>query len=861
MKKIPLIISALLLVTILIFCASPQKNQSDSSQKVSNVTEVQSSQNTQLDNPETTPEPTPLSFRDVSLCGKTFSTGNAKLDLSNIKHSDVSEACAILKEMPNLEYVEIGDETNGLTWDDISLLYEAAPNARFSYGFTLYNQAVNTYDKVLDFNHYAVGDEGAAVMKILPYMRNCTTLDMDSCGVSNESMDAIRKAFPNIEVIWRIWMAANYSFRTNVTKILASKPTVGGNITDEDAQQFKYCTKLKFLDLGHNEELTDFSFISYLTDLRVAVVSITLLHDLTPFENCQKLFYLEAGNTKISDLSPLAKCKKLKHLNVGTCFDVKDISCLYDLSLTRLWLGSGDPVPSEQVAKMKELHPGIEIDTTCPTGLEGGTFGLNEGFVMGKWKSYKQYLLADWQVYQNTGFFPAQHPKGIFRIVYDGFEYALNPACYSFPEYDPLYNEHDSIYPTNHGSAVNMQEDKETGVVRYLITDPKGLTEEALETWNKIADEYTTKTGVPVTILTGIDRDVALTDVDEPTLFEVNGPVDLRKYSQYCYDLSSSDVYSQLISKEYATKDDGKVLGVARDFSNYGILVNKELLSKYGYTVDDIKNFDSLKTIVAAITDARNVTSNSAAFVSSAMNDLTETGLTNRLANVMIMSEFKEDGIELRDYVEGRYFDNFMNFWNMVIYNQNCSYYDLSPAAPIQRTNEDSCREFIEEYAVFFICGDEIWNYIKKDGRMSEDNIGYVPLYMGIGDESKQGLCSGTDCYWSVNSKTSEANIQATLDFLKWLVTSDYGTQSLSSIGLEIPYKEATESENPFIKKDRENVEKGLIPITTDYAMYPSDSWKDEVNYEMAAYSANLGDRGDIFGEICTVWEGEYAIK
>ena len=859
MKKLfKILITALLCIMslmMLIFVTSP-KHDVTVQVSASDSYEMTSADEDKaiVETPEATD--TPETWREVTLCGKTFSTKNRKLDLSNIKPSDVDAVCEVLPEMKNLVYVDIGTSDNGLTFDDLDKLFDSAPNAKFSYRFELYGQTLNTYDKVLDFNHYEITDNADELMTYLPYMRNLRTLDMDSCGIGNERMAEIRDSIPDVEVIWRIWFGSDYSVRTNVEKILASKPSWGGTITNEDAQQLKYCTKLKFLDLGHNDELTDFSFVSELEDLRIAVISITGVSDLTPFSNCKKLYYLEAGNTKVSDLSPLAECPNLQHLNVGTCSAVNDITPLYDLNLKRLWLGSGDPVPSEQVAKMQELHPGIEIDTTCPTGLEGGTIGVNEGFVMGKWKSYKQYLAADWVIYEYTGSFPAQHPKGIFRIAYDAFEYALNPACYSFIEYDPLYYEHGSIYETTSGTPVDLQEDPDGGKVIYLTNDTENI-----DAWISLGEKYTEETGVPVTVKTGEDLSEALTDIDAPTLFEINGAPDVRTYGESCFDLTGTDAYKALTSEKYAATKGGEVLGIAKSHSCYGILVNKNVLEKLGIELDSITDYESLSSAVSKITNGKGTTNYESAFVSGPMNDITETAMTNRLALIPITLELNEEDGGLKDILEGKYLDGFHKFWDLYIYNMCCSYYDISPAAYVQRTNKDSCNEFIEGDAAFFVCGSEIWEYIEKDGRLSADDIAIIPVYMGYDDEKSQGLCESTDWYWAVNKDASEENINATVDFLNWLTTSDEAAAALYEMGYTIPYQNAVKSDNPLIEADREMTASGKIPINTNYSVLPSESWRDEVNYEMAAYSANLGDWSDIYGEIATVWAGEYAIK
>ena len=72
-----------------------------------------------------------------------------------------------------------------------------------------------------------------------------------------------------------------------------------------------------------------------------------------------------------------------------------------------------------------------------------------------------------------------------------------------------------------------------------------------------------------------------------------------------------------------------------------------------------------------------------------------------------------------------------------------------------------------------------------------------IPIYCGVDGEENAGLCSGTENCLAVNSQASEANQQATLDFLKWCVTSDKGIEVLSSIG-DIPFKKAPESANGF---------------------------------------------------------------
>lgn len=299
----------------------------------------------------------------LSLMGQSVAPDVEKLDLSALTPADVQDAAAVLSCLTNLREIELGSQdSSGLSWEEIGLLAEACPNAKLNYRFSLYGQELSLDAESLDFNHTAIDDEGAAIRQILPLMKNCTYLDMDYCGVSNEAMAAIREENPNVEVVWRIWFGENYSVRTDTERILASKPTVGGMIYDGSVLQ--YCTRLKYLDLGHNDDLSDLSFVSTMPELEVLIIAMTNISDLSPLANCPKLEYLEIQETPVADLSPLASCTALAHLNICNMKNVTDASPLYGLSkLERLWVGTNTPIPEEQKTELKAKLPGCDVNT------------------------------------------------------------------------------------------------------------------------------------------------------------------------------------------------------------------------------------------------------------------------------------------------------------------------------------------------------------------------------------------------------------------------------------------------------------------------------------------------------------------
>lgn len=303
---------------------------------------------------------------NLSLSGMALTPDMEQLDLSSLTHEELEDAEAVLSCMGKVKSLTLG----ALSLEDALRLCAVCPGAVVDYAFPLYGSEVNLNAQALDFNHVEIKDEGAALSQVLPYMANCTSVDMDSTGVSNEALAALRDENPNVNIVWRIWFGENYSVRTDTERILASKPTVGGMISGKEGEVLKYCTKVKYLDIGHNEDMTDISFVASMPDLEVLIVAMSDITDLSPLANCTKLEYLELNSTEVSDLSPLANCAGLKHFNICNCPNITDISPIYDIPLERFWIGCDTPVPAEQVEEMRARHPEAKVNntTTDPHG-------------------------------------------------------------------------------------------------------------------------------------------------------------------------------------------------------------------------------------------------------------------------------------------------------------------------------------------------------------------------------------------------------------------------------------------------------------------------------------------------------------
>lgn len=307
----------------------------------------------------------------LSLFGQELEMGIRELDISQAQAKDVQEILSVIRYLPELSYVKLGhnsEESGSLGFEELGMLQQARQDIVFDYGFTLFDLEFSTADEVMDLNHIRMDDRGAAVMEVLPYMTECTYLDMDSCNVSSEDMAVIREAFPDIKVVWRINFGI-YSVRTDVERILAS--VKGEYLTGESVADLKYCTDVRYIDLGHNC-INDISFVASMPELEVAVLAINYWKDASPLANCTKLEYLEIFNTNCDDISPLSGLTNLRHLNISWLENVDDLSPIYSLTnLERLWIGWKTPISDEQVEHYRQLNPDCEINTEDhPT--EGG---------------------------------------------------------------------------------------------------------------------------------------------------------------------------------------------------------------------------------------------------------------------------------------------------------------------------------------------------------------------------------------------------------------------------------------------------------------------------------------------------------
>lgn len=403
------------------------------------------------------------------------------------------------------------------------------------------------------------------------------------------------------------------------------------------------------------------------------------------------------------------------------------------------------------------------------------------------------------------------------------------------------------------------------------------------EAWKALAETYTDQTGVEVNILTAADGQYNTTlqsemsKSDMPTIFTVGNTTAAQTWNDYTYDLKDTDLYNHLTDKSLVINYDNKVAGVANCYECYGIIFNKTILEGYCgmdgavvKSVDEINNFDTLKKVaddinsrVDEINEALG-TDLTEAFASAGLDDGSSWRFSGHLANMPLYYEFKDDGCDLtagEAEITGKYLDNFKNVWDMYVSDSAADPKTLNSGA----LNAES--EFGMGEAVFYQNGDwEYANLTNPDNgyTVTAEDLSMMPIYFGV-DDANEGLCVGTENYWAVNKKAPQEDIDATLEFLNWVITSDEGRDAITNqMGLTAPFDTFTgdyETKNAFAQASNKLMSDGKTSVAWSFNATPNvDDWRKDVVAPLTAYSAGTGSWDDVVTAFVDGWANQWKL-
>ena len=418
------------------------------------------------------------------------------------------------------------------------------------------------------------------------------------------------------------------------------------------------------------------------------------------------------------------------------------------------------------------------------------------------------------------------------------------------------------------GSEVAKKDDSK-GSVYYLNFKP-----EVAEVWEEVAKKYTEETGVDVKVVTAasgnyestLKSEIAKTDA--PTLFQINGPIGYQSWKDYCADLSDTEFYKSLSDQSLAIKgEDGGVYGVPYTIEGYGIIYNDEIMQKYfatsgakAATTDEINSFDKLKEVVEDMQSKKDELGIEGVFASTSLLPGEDWRWQTHLADLPIYAEYNAKGVDDLDTIEFTYNDKYKNIFDLYIEN-SCT----EPTMLGSKGVNDSMAEFALGKVAMVQNGNWAWGQISETqgNVVKEENIKFMPIYCGLDDEANQGLCIGTENYFAINSKASEASQKASVDFVNWLISSETGKDYMTNkLGNNAPFTTFSDSEKPSDPLAQDmlgSMESGKTSIPWVFTTFPSQTFKDNFGAALLEYAQGTKTWEDVVSYVNEQWATEKA--
>ena len=417
--------------------------------------------------------------------------------------------------------------------------------------------------------------------------------------------------------------------------------------------------------------------------------------------------------------------------------------------------------------------------------------------------------------------------------------------------------------------------DDKNVTVRFLNFKP-----EIASVYNEIVQAYKEETGVTVIVDTAANNTYESTlaarlgTSEAPTIFQINGPRGYANWSDYCKDLTDSQLYKHLNDKSMAMTKDGKVFGIPYLIEGYGIIYNEELTDKYFalsdkntdfMSMDEINNFEKLSQLVTDMQKNKDKLGINGVFAATSLKSGEDWRWQTHLANLPIYYEFKNNEIDLSSdatkEIKFEYAENYKNIFDLYLNNST-----TDPKLLGSKIGDESMAEFALGQCAMVQNGNWAWSQISgiSGNVVKEDKIKFLPIYTGIEGEEKQGLCIGTENFMCINSKASEAEQKAAEDFMYWLFTSDKGKDYVTNkLDFIAPFDTFTDEEIPTDPLAREVIEwskrADVESVPWNFTLFPSQTFKNDFGAALLQYAQGTKTWSDVVTLVTEEWKSESA--
>ena len=410
------------------------------------------------------------------------------------------------------------------------------------------------------------------------------------------------------------------------------------------------------------------------------------------------------------------------------------------------------------------------------------------------------------------------------------------------------------------------------GELYYLNFKP-----EIAPVYDEIAAAYEAETGVKLHVVTAASGTYEQTlkseiaKADAPVLFQINGPKGYANWKDYCADLSGTELYQHLTDKGLAITDGDKVVGIPYVVEGYGIIYNNAIMEKYfaldgakAKSMDEIRSFQKLKEVVEDMTAKKDQLGIKGVFASTSLKPGEDWRWQTHLANLPVHYEFEANNVDLSTdatkEITFQYSDNYKNIFDLYLNNST-----VDPKLLGSKQVADSMAEFALGQCAMVQNGNWAWSQIAEveGNTVKEEDIKFMPIYIGVDGEESQGICVGTENFFAINSQAPAEKQKLAADFIYWLYSSDTGKDFVTNkLGFIAPFDTFAEDERPTDPLAREvsawMSKEGVSSVPwSAFLVFPSQTFKDDFGASLLQYAQGTKTWDDVKTLVVDEWKAE----
>lgn len=339
-----------------------------------------------------------------------------------------------------------------------------------------------------------------------------------------------------------------------------------------------------------------------------------------------------------------------------------------------------------------------------------------------------------------------------------------------------------------------------------------------------------------------------LTKSAPPTIFQVNGPVGIAENVNTVAPLQDTEFYGLLADKGMALSLDGNVVAVPYAVEGYGIIYNDAIMRKYFALPDkavsissaeEITDFETLKAVVEDMTAHLDDLGIQGVFASTSFMPGSEWRWTTHLVNPVLQAEFGDLATaQAAAQFDFAFSGNFRNIFDLYLDNS------ITPKGMVgSKADADSMAEFALGQVAMVQNGN--WAAAQILGTqgnvVADEDIKFLPLYMGLDGEETRGINVGTENYLAFNKNASAEALEGADTFLTWLYSSPEGKEIVTNQLMFItPFSSFSADEVPNDPLARQvNIwmnKEGVSSIPWVFNGIPSEQWKADFAQAMLEY-------------------------